>query len=63
VFESKGKLIDEKLLENRNKIAHGQYLTITVAEYSQLHRAIFEMMQQFFDQVYQSASSGAFRAR
>lgn len=60
-FESKEKLIDEKLLDNRNKIAHGHYLTVTVNEYSQLHKAVFEMMLEFFDQVYAAAQSGAFR--
>ncbi|HUY92056.1 MAG TPA: MAE_28990/MAE_18760 family HEPN-like nuclease [Pirellulales bacterium] len=61
-FESREKLIDEKLLKNRNHIAHGHYLTVTVTEYEQIHSTIFSMMQEFSDQVYVAASSGAFKA-
>jgi hypothetical protein len=60
-FQSREKLIDEKLLRNRNHIAHGQYLTVSPAEYHQIHGAVFEMMEEFRDQVWRCAQSAAFK--
>ena len=59
-FETKEKLIDEKLLGNRNKIAHGQYLLIGFEEYASLHDEMSWIMQDFYTQVENAAFTGAY---
>ncbi|MGD9633568.1 MAG: MAE_28990/MAE_18760 family HEPN-like nuclease [Pirellulales bacterium] len=53
--QTKEKLIDEKLLRNRNHIAHGQYLVVGYDEYMDLHVEILRLMQVFYDQVEDAA--------
>ncbi len=60
-FATKEKLIDEKLLKNRNSIAHGQYLLVSFAEYIDLHDEVLGIMQDFYNQVENSAFSGGYR--
>ena len=60
-LSTKEKLIDEKLLANRNRIAHGQYLNVAYAEYLELHVEVLGMMQEIFDQIDERASRGAYR--
>lgn len=60
-FATKEKLLDEKLLKNRNTIAHGQYLLVDFAEYMSMHDEIVDMMQEFYDQVDNAAFTRAFR--
>ena len=50
-YELKQKLIDEKLLKKRNRIAHGEYLDVDVASYKELHEKIIEMMELFKNQI------------
>ncbi|MDB5342495.1 MAG: hypothetical protein JWP89_872 [Schlesneria sp.] len=61
-FATREKLIDEKLLAHRNKIAHGQYLAVEFDEYVALHGEILEMMQEFHDQIENLAMRKAFRS-
>jgi hypothetical protein len=61
-FATKEKLLDEKLLKNRNQIAHGQYLLVDQAEYLDLHDEVLGMMQDFYNQVENAALGGGFRA-
>lgn len=61
-FATKEKLLDEKLLKNRNQIAHGQYLLVDQAEYLDLHGEVLAMMQDFYNQVENAALAGGFRA-
>lgn len=60
-FATKEKLIDEKLLNHRNRIAHGQYLLVDVAEYLALHNEVFAIMQDFYNQVDNAAFAGTFK--
>lgn len=60
-YETKAKLIDEKLLASRNTIAHGSYLLITLEEYVELHEQITMMMNQFRNDIDNSATLNKFR--
>jgi hypothetical protein len=60
-FSTKEKLIDEKLLGNRNRIAHGQYLLVGFDEYVDLHGEVLGIMQDFYNQVDNAASTGQYR--
>jgi hypothetical protein len=60
-FETKEKLLDEQLLANRNRIAHGHHSLVSVDEYIDLHGEILGMMQDFYDQVENSSVTLAFR--
>jgi hypothetical protein len=60
-FATKEKLIDEKLLHNRNNVAHGHYLAMECPEYLGLHDTIIGMMQDFYNQVENAAVTGAYR--
>jgi hypothetical protein len=48
-------LIDTKLLQKRNMIAHGEYLDTDVESYQELHEKIISMMNQFRDQIENNA--------
>lgn len=61
-FATKAKLIDERLVRNRNEIAHGQYLLVQSAQYLDLHDAVLAMMTDFYNQIDNSVTMGAYRA-
>ena len=48
-FATKEKLLDEKLLANRNRIAHGQHLLVVYEEYVELHDELIGIMQVFYN--------------
>lgn len=50
-FELKSNLIDEKLVKNRNTIAHGNYLSFSKEDYSILHAEIVGMINNIFNQI------------
>ncbi|MBH8564055.1 hypothetical protein I8748_18000 [Nostoc sp. CENA67] len=50
-FETKQVIIDEKLLKNRNTIAHGEYLLLDREAYLELHSQVIEMMDNFRTQI------------
>jgi hypothetical protein len=60
-FATKEKLIDEKLLANRNRIAHGQFSVIDLEEYLTLHDEVHAMMQDFYNQIDNLAFTRAYR--
>lgn len=60
-FQTKEKLIDEKLLKNRNQVAHGKYLLVGYDEYMNLHDDVFAMMDDFYHQVEDAAVHGKFK--
>jgi hypothetical protein len=62
-FSTKEKLLDEKLLKNRNRIAHGQFLLLQVKEYIDLHDEVIGMMQDFYNQIENSAFTDAYRKK
>ena len=51
VFESKAVLIDKRLLGNRNRIAHGHYLSLDVEDALELAREVLALMEVFRDEV------------
>ena len=51
VFESKAVLIDERLLRNRNRIAHGHYLSLDAEDALELAREVLSLMEVFRDEV------------
>ena len=59
-YKSKDKIIDEKLLDRRNKIAHGEYLSLDREEYQELQEKILAMMEDFRTQVENNASQRLF---
>ena len=60
-FATKEKLLDEKLLGNRNRIAHGQYSLVSLDEYLDLHNEVHGMMQDLYDQIDNLAFTGAYQ--
>lgn len=60
-FELKEKLIDERLLKNRNTIAHGSHLIIDKDEYLSLHLEILRLMQIIFDELSNSVTLEKFK--
>ena len=50
-FETKAVLIDERLLSNRNAIAHGDYLSVEKEDILSLSKDILEMMESFRNQI------------
>jgi hypothetical protein len=60
-YSTKSVLIDTKLLNARNTIAHGNYLTIDTEEYVELHTAVIEMLELFRNQIENAAINEDFR--
>ena len=50
-FETKAVLIDERLLGNRNSIAHGHYLSLDAEDALELATNILSLMEVFRDEV------------
>lgn len=61
LYSTKSKIIDEKLLDTRNKIAHGEYLTIDRENYTDLHTNIIEMLETFRNQIENAAINEDFK--
>ena len=59
-YETKQRLIDETLLDSRNKIAHGQYTMIDIRQYEELNREIINLMDLFKNQIENAAITKAF---
>ena len=60
-YLSKGPLIDERLLRNRNAIAHGRGVPIEVDDYDELHEVVVTLLDQFRDDLEQAAISSSYR--
>lgn len=61
-YETKAVLIDELLLSRRNTIAHGEYLSLTMDSYLEIHEQVLEMMEVFRNQIDNSAVLGYYKA-
>ena len=57
----KGPLLDKKLLENRNRVAHGERAEIDHDDYDLLHSEIIQLADWFSTDVKNAAVTGQFR--
>lgn len=60
-FESKAFLIDTRLLENRNRIAHGDYIALSVEDALELATEIMALMECFRDEVENAVALSRYR--
>lgn len=61
-FQTKEKLIDEKLLKNRNQIAHGDFVLIDQDEFLELYNQVISMMNELNNQIVNAAILKLYRA-
>jgi hypothetical protein len=50
-FESKARMIDERLLRSRNSIAHGEYLEVDEASFDEISDEVIGMLEAFRAQI------------
>ena len=60
-YSTKGALIDQRLLRNRNVISHGGYLSIQLEDYNELHTEVVQMVEWFRNDVENAAVTAAYR--
>ena len=60
-FATKAVILDERLVDNRNSIAHGKYLVVQFDEYIDLHDEILGIMSDFYNQIDNAALLGSYR--
>lgn len=61
LFKSKENLLDEKLLGQRNKIAHGKYLDVSRDHFLDLKSNVVVLMDQFRSEIENAAAAGKYR--
>jgi hypothetical protein len=59
-YESRFKLMDESLLNRRNKIAHGEYLSLDSDSWRDLADEVISLMRDFKTDIENAASTSAF---
>lgn len=59
--ETKAKLIDEELVKNRNRIAHGEYLTVDKPQYTLLNAEIIKIITLFYNELLNAAFEQRYR--
>ena len=60
-YLSKGQLLNEKLLANRNRVAHGERVEIDPSDYDLLHNEIIQLADWFSTDVQNAAATGQYR--
>jgi hypothetical protein len=55
-FQTRSMLIDERLVRNRNAIAHGEYLAVDRDLYKELRDQILDMMSEYRDRLSNAAA-------
>lgn len=60
-FETKEKLIDERLVSARNHVAHGEHLVPDIEGFLELHQEILTIMEVFRNQISNAAAMGLYR--
>ncbi|WP_305064110.1 MAE_28990/MAE_18760 family HEPN-like nuclease, partial [Methanococcoides sp.] len=53
-YETKAKLIDKKLVDNRNDVAHGQRMNIEKDDFINLYKQVMTMIEYFRTQIIDS---------
>ena len=53
-------LIDERLLKNRNSIAHGEYLAVDQEAYDHLHYEVIKLLDLFLNEITHCAIQGKY---
>lgn len=61
-FETKSKLIDERLLRSRNTIAHGEYLVLDETAVDELANEVLGMLEAFRTQVDNAVTLRTYRS-
>ncbi|WP_156764054.1 MAE_28990/MAE_18760 family HEPN-like nuclease [Mycobacterium sp. 852002-50816_SCH5313054-b] len=61
-FELRENLIDRRLCDTRNSVAHGRETCPEVGEFSELHAEVLEMMEYLRDLVLGAARAGTYRS-
>lgn len=54
-FETKNKLIDERLLKNRNEIAHGEFNIVDKDDFDEIFTEIYNLMNLFKNDILNAA--------
>ncbi|WP_336984936.1 MAE_28990/MAE_18760 family HEPN-like nuclease [Asaia sp. HN128] len=60
-YDTRFNLIDKKLVEQRNAIAHGEYLILSGADFSTLVTEVLELMRQYKTDLENAASLESYR--
>lgn len=55
-FQMKDKLIDERLLKNRNEIAHGEFNIVIKDDFNEIYLEIYDLMNLFKNEVLNAAA-------
>ncbi|MEM8093133.1 MAE_28990/MAE_18760 family HEPN-like nuclease, partial [Morganella morganii] len=61
-FESREKLIDNKLVNRRNHIAHGQEIEIELSDFSEMADEVLGLMTTFKNQLENSTVTESYKA-
>ena len=62
-YDAKDRLFDARLLANRNRIAHGEYLEIEPGDYAELKEVVVNVMDQFRDDIENAVVTRGYRQR
>ena len=62
-YEIKEKLLDERLLRNRNRIAHGEYVEVSESEVLELQDECIGLMEIFRNQIDNAVTLRTYRTK
>lgn len=60
-YVSRGRLLDIRLVNNRNNVAHGRQFEMTFDDYTELHNVIVELIDTFRDDLENAAEKKSYR--
>lgn len=61
LYETKYNLIDESLLNRRNRIAHGEYVGLTADDYRNLADEVITLLRNFKTDIENAATLGKYK--